>query len=122
MGESTVCLRARASLEEIRSLKREFDFAYDLASYLGKEDDIVRARELQGELEKKMKAIQETLNIVEAERLFDLKRQYDSQTALLRKAGLLETKKEKSASGVEREIFFITGIDGKEYPMPSYKL
>jgi len=121
MPESTACLNARVSLEEIRSLKRDFAAFYDLAVSSGKQDEIERAQGLKRDLEIKTKALQETLAIVEAERLFDLRRQYEAQTALLRKAGLIETRREADTGGVEREISFMTGIDGKTYTMPSYE-
>ncbi|MCR4314255.1 MAG: hypothetical protein NUV84_03345 [Candidatus Uhrbacteria bacterium] len=120
MPESTACLNARVSLEEIRSLKRDFAVAYDLAISSGKQGEIERAQILKRDLETKTGALQETLAIVEAERLFDLRRQYEAQTALLRKAGLIETKRAADVSGVEREVSFMTGIDGKTYTMPSY--
>ena len=120
MPESPACLNARVSLEEIRSLKRDFDTAYDLAVVSGKQRDVEKAQGLKRDLEAKTKALQETLSIVEAERLFDLRRQYEARTALLRNVGLVETKKEADASGAEREVSFMIGIDGKVYPMPSY--
>ncbi|TAL51112.1 hypothetical protein EPN81_00745 [Patescibacteria group bacterium] len=121
MPDSTACLTARASLEEIRSHKQEFDVAYDLVVSSRKPEDVLKAQGLKRDLETKMNALQETLYVVEAERLFDLRHQYESQIVLLKSAGLVETKKETDAAGVEREVFFMTGIDGKEYPMPSYE-
>lgn len=121
MPPSEACLNARTSLEEIRTLKRDFDVAYDLAVSSGKQDDITKAQDLKVSLESQMTALQETLAIHEAERLYDLKRQYEAQTSLLKKAGLIEMRKEADASGVEREVSFMTGIDGKAYPMPSYE-
>ena len=120
MPPSQSCLTARASLEEIRTLKRDFDVVYDLAVATGTQEDILNAQTLKHTLETKMHALQETLYIVEAERLFDLKRQYESQIALLRKVGLVEIRKETDVSGLEREVSFFTGINGKAYPMPSY--
>ena len=58
---------------------------------------------------------------MEAERLLDLRHQYDSQTALLKKTGLVESRKEIDHSGIEREVLFMRGINGKKYPMPSYR-
>ena len=98
MPESPACLNARVSLEEIRSLKRDFDTAYDLAVASGKQRDVEKAHGLKRDLEAKTKALQKTLSIVEAERLFDLRRQYEARTALLRNVGLVETTKEADAS------------------------
>ena len=120
MGESEACLNARASLEDIRSLKRDFEVAYDLVASSGKQDDVEKAQGLKRTLEAKTKALQETLAIVEAEHLFDLKHQYEEQMAFLKKTGLVETRKETDASGAEREVSFMTGIDRKAYPLPSY--
>src|SRR3990167_3802708 len=120
MGESEACLNARASLEDIRSLKRDFEVAYDLVASSGEQDDVEKAQGLKRTLEAKTKALQETLAIVEAEHLFDLKHQYEEQIAFLKKTGLVETRKETDASGAEREVSFMTGIDRKAYPLPSY--
>ena len=120
MPSSQACLNARSLLEKIRPLKQEFELAFDRAVLSGKEDDVEKAKSLKQQLEAEMKALQETLAIVEAERLFDLKKQYEDQLDLLKSSGLVETRKETDPSGVEKESYFITGIDEKEYPMPSY--
>ncbi len=121
MSDSTACINARISLEEIRTLKKEFDVAYNLAITSSKQEDIEKARNLKHKLEAKMKVLQETLAIVETEHLFDLKHQYESQITLLKKTGLLETRTETNDSGETHEVFFMTGIDGREYSLPSYE-
>ncbi len=65
MPKSSACLNARASLEEIRTLKQDFVVAYDRAVTSQIPDDIQKAQELKRELEGKMTALQE---VVEAER------------------------------------------------------
>lgn len=121
MPESTACLNARHTLEEIRTLKRDFDTAYDLAVSSGKQGEVEKAQGLKRDLETKIKALQETLAIVEAERLFDLRHQYDVQMTLLLKIGLVETKKVMDGSGAERDVSFMTGIDNEVYTVPSYE-
>ncbi|MEK9157436.1 MAG: hypothetical protein AAB448_04920 [Patescibacteria group bacterium] len=121
MPESKACLNARTSLEEIRSLKQEFYTAYSLAVSSGREDDIKKAQELKHSLEMKIKALQETLAIVEAERLYDLRRQYEAQVVLLSRSGLIQRKEKTDPSSLEEEPFSMTGIDGKTYPIPSYE-
>ena len=120
MSASESCLNARASFETIRTLKRNFDLAFDQAVSSGKAEDVDRAKSLKQQLETEMKALQEKLAIVEVERLFDLKKQYEGQLDLLKSSGMVETRKETDPPGVERETFFITGIDEKEYPIPPY--
>ncbi|MEK9157216.1 MAG: hypothetical protein AAB448_03775, partial [Patescibacteria group bacterium] len=122
MSDSPTCLNARTSLEAIRSLKQEFETAYDLAVSSGEEEDIKRAKELKHDLETKMKALQEILATQEAERLYDLRRQYEAQVTLLKNAGLVtEEGTETDAQGVERKILVMTGIDKKTSPIPSYE-
>ena len=44
MPYSTVCINARASLEEIRTLKHKFDVAYSLAITSNNQEDIEKAQ------------------------------------------------------------------------------
>ncbi len=44
-------------------------------------------------------------------RVFDFKRQYEAQTTLLQKTGLVETG----------QVLFLTGVDGNLYVLPSYE-
>ncbi|TAL50646.1 hypothetical protein EPN81_02180 [Patescibacteria group bacterium] len=62
MPDSSTCLSAQASLEEIRSLKQEFGVAYDLAISLGKSEDILKAQGLKRGLSEKTQALQERVN------------------------------------------------------------
>ena len=111
MPSSQTCLNVRSSLEKIRKLKTDFDSTFERAVTSGNVADVEKAKSLKQQLEAEMKALQEELAIVEAERLFDLKKQYEDQLDLLKSSGLVETRKETDPSGVEKESYFITGID-----------
>lgn len=108
---SPVCLSARSSLSSLRSLRRDFNLAYDTAVVSGKPTDIKRAQSLKQELEYKMVALREQLSPLEAERRFDLKRQYVAQTELLKLAGLVEVK---------NGLLSMKDINGRDCPVPSY--
>lgn len=119
MSDSETCLNARGSLEEIRALKKAFETAYDLAVSSNAPGAIEQAQMLKQSLETKIIALQKELATEFAERLFDLRNQYEFQAALLFKAGLV--KKEVNTSGTETGILVMTGIDNKDYPIPSYE-
>ena len=71
MPPSEACLNARTSLEEIRTLKRDFDVAYDLAGSSGKQDDITKAQDLKVSLESQMTA-SGTTSVMEAPSTLDV--------------------------------------------------
>ena len=120
MSSSEICFKARVSFETIRKLKTDFDFAFEQAVTSGKAEDVEAAQRRKQVLETKMKELQRELWMVEVERLFDLKKQYEGQLDFLKKAGMVQTKIEKGIFGVEHEVYFIKGIDENEYPIPSY--
>lgn len=119
MSESVVCLNARAALDEIAALKQLFERAYDTAKISGDENDVLRAKEERAILEKKIRALKEDIWRVESEDVFALSKQYDSQTAFLKKMGVLQRGVVKNDSGGEREFCYINGVDKKEYLIPS---
>lgn len=105
--ESFSCSEAQSALGEIQSLKADFDHAYGEAIRTG---DLARARELRSLIERKMVSLREA--VFPLERELNLKGQYESQRTILEEAGILE----RLSSGE----MGVNGIDGKEYPMPSY--
>lgn len=121
MPESFVCLSARAVLDEIGALKQSFELAYDKAKISGDEMDAGRVQEMRMSLDKKIAALNETVWFAEVEHLFDLRKQYDLQKNLLRKANFLESKTIRSEIGGEHIVDFIKGDDMNEYPLPSYR-
>jgi len=107
--ESLTCEEAQSELREIKSLKEEFDLAYEDAIKTG---NLEKARNLRIEIESRMKDLREGL-ISPIERRLNLKDQYESQKQILETANILE-----NLSSGEKGIH---AIDGKEYPMPSYQ-
>ena len=107
--ENLSCSEAQSALENIKSLKREFDRAFEDAVRTG---HLEHANKLRSDLESHVRNLRESL-ITPIELKLDLKNQYESQRNILKNAGILE-----QLSSNESGIF---GIDGKEYPMPSYQ-
>ncbi len=107
--ENLSCNEARSALAEVKSLKEEFDRAFEHAVKTG---HLKHAKKLRSDLESRVSNLSEGL-ISPIERKLDLKTQYESQRKILKNAGILEQLSSKE-SGVH-------GIDGKEYPMPSYQ-
>ncbi len=71
MPESFACFNARASLEEIRTLKQDFVVAYDRAVTSQVSKDIIKAQKLKRELEGKMTALQEVMEVERERMIFD---------------------------------------------------
>ena len=107
--ENLSCNEARTTLEEIKSLKTEFEQTLEDAMKTG---ELARARTLRSDLESRMRELRDGV-ISPIERKLDLKRQYESERRVLEGAGILESL----PSGNQG----IHGIDGKAYPMPSYQ-
>lgn len=120
MSPSSACLNATSSLRETHILKQAFDTAYESALISKSEIDKQKALELKASLEKMVQALKEQTAPVEMERLFHLQKQYDFQTAVLKKANLVESRMERNASGGDQEILFIKDAEGIEYPIPSF--
>ncbi|MDP1722662.1 MAG: hypothetical protein Q8L37_05625, partial [Candidatus Gottesmanbacteria bacterium] len=97
------------ALAEIKSLKTEFDRAFEDAIRTG---ELERVRTLRSDLESRLRELREGL-ISPVEKELDLKRQYESERRVLEGAGILE----QLPSGEQG----IRGIDGKAYPVPSYQ-
>ena len=107
--ETLTCQEAQSELAEIKSLKAEFDRAYEEAIKTG---ELEKAKKLRSDLESRVRNLREGL-IAPLERTLDLKHQYESQRNILANTGILE----QFPSGEHG----IHGIDRKDYPMPSYQ-
>jgi hypothetical protein len=107
--ESLSCNEAQSTLEEIKSLKDEFELAFEDAVRTG---ELERVRALRSGIESRMRSLREGL-ISPIERKLDLRNQYESERRVLESAGILE-----SLPSGERGIH---AIDGKAYPVPSYQ-
>ena len=110
--ESLSCSEAQSALTEIKSLKGDFDRAYAEAIRTG---NLAHAKELRSLIEQKVVSLREA--VFPLERELNLKNQYESQKGILASAGILE----RFPSPEGKEALGIHGIDGKEYPMPSYQ-
>lgn len=103
------CEQLELELKGIKSLKAEFDLEYQKALETG---NLEKVKKLKAELEQKGDALREKLWPFEFLPSKELKEQYESQRAILIKAGILE----KLSSGE----LGIKAIDGKESAFPSY--
>ena len=92
---------AERELLDIGKLKDEF-----MAT-----DDLARAKELKAELQSRMEGLR--LRVFPLERELHLRAQYESQKKILEDSGIIATL----PSGEKG----ITGIEGKPYPLPSYR-
>jgi len=106
--ESFSCNEAQSALAEIKSLKGDFERAYAEAIRTG---DLAHANGLRSLIEQKVISLREA--VFPLERELNLKSQYESQKIILEKAGILEHLPSGEMG--------INGIDGKEYPIPSYQ-
>lgn len=120
MTPSAACLNARAALSEISALKQAFNTAYDAAAISKSVLDRERTHRVKELLKEKMAVLENILWPSEAERILNLREQYDFQVNLLKEMKLVESKIESDVSGNEGEILYMTGIDGVEYPVPSF--
>ncbi|MBI2473366.1 hypothetical protein HYV70_02325 [Candidatus Uhrbacteria bacterium] len=118
---SPLCTNLKSSLETIRSLKTDFDAAYAAAISSGTPAEIQKAQDLKQALETQTRELQERVNTLEAEHLYDLRAQYESQVTLLKRTGLIETKTSTNETGQEQEVSFMRDIHGNEHSIPSYE-
>lgn len=102
--ESSLHAEYHAALE----LKHRFDTAYTEAVVSG---DLTDAEQLRDQLTEKMDALKEKMNSFETR--LKLREQYESQVSMLARLDML-TSLDAGGLGVK-------GIDGKEYPLPSYE-
>ncbi len=102
------CEQLRRDYDELKTLKQEFDLAYEQALETG---DLARAKGLRVEIERKRDALKEKLCFFEY--FPDLKQQYEQQKQTLTEVSILET--------LSTGEMGIKGIDGKEYAFPSYQ-
>lgn len=121
MPESAVCLNVKGSLQEIKTLKETFDTAYSRAVRSNDGAEVRRLRKTSIILSEQIDRLKETVWIAEAEQRLDLRKQYFFQKNLLTEMGILMHEEEWDASGNKEDVYFINGIDGKEYPIPSYQ-
>src|SRR3989338_10844566 len=121
MPISFLCTNLRSSLETIRSRKMDFDAAYVAAVSSGTPEDVQKAQDLKHLLETQTRELQKSVNKLEAEHLYDLTAQYESQVTILKDTGLIETKTSTNETGKEQEVSFMRDIHGNEYPVPSYE-
>jgi len=107
--ESLSCTQAQSELARLKTLRAEFDVAFDEAVRTGRPE---RAQTLRFEIEARIRELREGL-IFPLERKLNLRNQYESEKNILLGAGILET----FPSGAQG----IKGIDLKPYLMPSYQ-
>jgi hypothetical protein len=105
--ESLSCHEARSALAKIKSLKTDFEQAFGEAVKTG---ELARAKDLRSVMEGEISSLREA--VFPLERELSIKSQYESQRSILEEAFVLE----RLSSGE----MGIHGIDGKEYPIPSY--
>ena len=93
MSSPEACLNARATLQEIQTLKGRFDIAFDQAATSAHEKDILEAQKVKRELEDKMKRFRELVDKLKLERLVkDAAKLYEDGLKLrLRESGSTET-------------------------------
>ncbi|MBI2473197.1 hypothetical protein HYV70_01430 [Candidatus Uhrbacteria bacterium] len=120
MPTSTLCTNLRTSLETIRALKTDFDAAYEAAISSGTPAEIQKAQDLKQALETRTRELQQEVNVLETERVYDLRAQYESQVTLLKRTGLIETRI-FIETGEETEEFFMRDLHEHDYPVPSYE-
>ncbi|MDZ4285800.1 MAG: hypothetical protein U1A23_02640 [Candidatus Sungbacteria bacterium] len=101
-------MRIMQELESLETLSQGFSTALEEGV---KSRDLGSLEALRQELEIKRDALRDKLNPFES--TINLKEQYKSQWEILERTGVL-----KSLSSGERGI---VGIDGEDYPMPSYE-
>ncbi len=105
--ENINCEQLKKEYKDIKSLKQEFDLAYQKAVETG---ELEKARELKNRIELQMNSLREKLWPFENLPQKEFQEQYKSQKEILEKIGILE----KLSSGE----MGIKGIDGKEYVFP----
>lgn len=98
----------QAELHAVTALKERFDAAYQAAITSG---DTTVAERLKQELTDKMNALKDKLNPFEAR--LKVREQYESQKSIMARLGILEALSDGRLG--------IKGIDGQEYPLPSYQ-
>jgi hypothetical protein len=103
------CLALRAEHAAIQALAAQFDAALAKATQTG---NYTEPRRLKAQIEAAVAALEEKINPPEVREL-GLEEQYAEQFEVFERAGILET-----LSNGEKGI---KGIDGKEYPIPSFE-
>jgi len=103
------CRSLKAKLNHLRELQALFNQAFEEAIRSG---NLEEARALRKQIEQEIKELRSEM-ITPLERELHLKEQYESQLRILENTSVIET-----LSTGEKGI---TGIDNKEYPIPSYQ-
>lgn len=120
MPESRVCLNAQASLLEITALKKSFDQIYDSTILSNDISSIDKIHEIKSSLSSKILVLDTSIWSERVERTLNLRAQYDAQVKLLKNLGCLKSRMERSDDQEKREVFFMTNIDNKVCPIPSF--
>ena len=102
----------RTELQALTAVQERFDVAYQTAITSG---DTTEADRLKQELTDRMNALKEKLNPFESR--LRVREQYENQVAMMARLKILET----FDSGPHAGKVGIRGIDGQEYPLPSYQ-
>ncbi len=98
----------QTELHAVTAVKERFDVAYQTAVTSGNTDE---AERLKQELTDKMNALKEKLNPFEAR--LKVREQYERQRTIMARLDILEPLKDGNLG--------IKGIDGQEYPLPTYQ-
>lgn len=116
MSESTSCLNARAVSQEMSAAKDAFHQAYERFSISQDPVDLKKMKQAEGDLKEKIKTLKELTVPARMERLFDLRKQYDSQVKLLARTGFLIEDPE-----ADEGTFYFSGATGLRTYVPSFK-
>lgn len=110
MDTSHRCKFLRQSYNELKALKSDFDFKVLEAV---KNGDLTQVHESKLRLEKKRHLLQEKAWPFKELSRKEIESQYENQKAILKKVGVLKILSNKE--------WGIDGIDGEEYPFPTYR-
>ena len=105
-----ICRQLKTELDAIRALATEFDAAFDHVKETG---DMAEAKALKARIEEKMASLKETLWPFGSLSKKEMQEQYESQMALCRERGLLQTLSGKQ-EGIKDER-------GNEYLPPAFE-
>lgn len=105
------CQQIQNDFESLKSLRDEFARELDEAVKTGEIEKIEKAEKLKTEIEAKLASLKEQVNPLE--RILHVREQYEKQRNILEQTGVLE----RLSSGE----MGIRGIDGKEYPLPTFR-
>lgn len=116
MSESSACLNAKSILEKVAISKESFEEVYDHFIVSGDERDRNRVHEAKHALEKNLHTLREATSPARMERIFDLRKQYDSQIDFLLRKDFL-----KRDFGEKAGEYYSTGATWLKTPVPSFE-